>query len=154
MCADVTEALNEDRHLRYGYDANGSLTTKDTDRADGTSQSVVNTYNLQGRLETVTTTEYDDVPSIISTSVVAYKYNPQGIRVEKNVDATVTTYLVDQYNHTGYAQVLEETTGGATTTYTIGDDVISQTIGGATEYLLYDGHGEMLQDGTTPGVTP
>jgi len=50
------------------------------------------------------------------------------------------------YNHTGYAQVLEETTGASTITYTIGDDVIAQfTTGGTTEYLLYDGHGSTRQ---------
>ncbi len=51
--------------------------------------------------------------------------------------ARLTTYLIDAYNHTGYAQVLEETmyeddgqgdwTSISRIHYTIGDDVISQT---------------------------
>jgi len=58
----------------------------------------------------------------------------------------VTNYLIDPYNHTGYAQVLEETTGGVRTTYTIGDDVIAQyNATDGTEYLLYDGHGSTRQ---------
>ena len=75
-----------------------------------------------------------------------------------------TDYLIDPVNHTGYAQVLEETSreadgqGGWTPIsriqYTIGDDVISQTkstwtgsawMANATQYLLYDGHGSTRQ---------
>ena len=58
----------------------------------------------------------------------------------------ITDYLIDQSNHTCYAQVLEETTGSSMITYTIADDVIAQcATGGATEYLLYDGHGSTRQ---------
>jgi len=77
-------------------------------------------------------------------------YNPQGIRVAEieDPDGTpqVTNYLIDPYNHTGYAQVFEETTGGVRTTYTIGDDVITQyKASTGAEQLLYDGHGSTRQ---------
>jgi RHS repeat-associated protein len=62
---------------------------------------------------------------------------------------------VDSYNHTGYAQVLEETIvdnltpSTNTITYTIGDDIITQaTYNGTTsvsKHLLYDGHGSTRQ---------
>ena len=68
---------------------------------------------------------------------------------------TSTVYLNDPYNHTGYSQVLEETTTDVTTgqvtetkVFTIGHDVIAQTTfdaggpaEGTTYTLLYDGHG-------------
>ena len=63
---------------------------------------------------------------------------------------------IDPYNHTGYAQVLEETTDDgvnvSTTYYTIGDDVLAQTVDGTTEYLLYDGHGSTRQLVDTAGA--
>jgi len=73
-------------------------------------------------------------------------------------------YLVDQYNHTGYAQVLEELvfnkanpdpsteTPDSTTTYTIGDDVIAQNVAGTSKYLLYDGHGSTRQLADSTGT--
>ena len=109
-------------------------------------------YNLQNRLSKVK----------VSTdggqnwdSITEYKYNPDGIRVQADDGATVTDYLIDAFNHTGYAQILEETivdnllSTTTTITYTIGDDVISQSsYDGSTvttEYLLYDGHGSTRQ---------
>jgi len=116
-------------------------------------EEVTYEYNLQNRLAKVTTVDY----VAATTTVVAYKYNCQGIRVTKIEDPdgapVVTEYLVDAYNHTGYAQTFEETTGASTTAYIIGDDVLAQATGtGETdiEYLLYDGHGstrQMADDG-------
>ncbi|MCK5804010.1 MAG: RHS repeat-associated core domain-containing protein, partial [Lentisphaeria bacterium] len=55
------------------------------------------------------------------------------------------SFLLDELNATGYAQVLEEwDTHGLATSYTIGDDVLSQTTGTETpltHHFLYDGHG-------------
>jgi len=74
----------------------------------------------------------ETTPSGGPTQVVEYVYNDSGIRVRKIEDPEgtpiVTTYLVDSYNPTGYAQVIEEITDDDGTitrrTYTIGDDVI------------------------------
>ena len=45
---------------------------------------------------------------------------------DPDVDGTITDYLIDSYNPTGYAQVLEEWTDGVLTkTYIIGDDVLA-----------------------------
>ncbi|MHC5062140.1 MAG: RHS repeat-associated core domain-containing protein, partial [Planctomycetota bacterium] len=131
--------------VSYTYDNNGSVTSKTSVKDSQTTQTVTYTYNLQNRLETVTTTPYTGgIPG--TPSVTTYKYNPDGIRIEKDVDGTVTDYLIDPYNHTGYSQVLEETTGSSTITYTIGDDIIAQcATGGTPEYLLYDGHGSTRQ---------
>ncbi len=95
---------------------------------------------------------------------VEYTYNTAGIRVQaysfqqpqnggtKSYEET-TTYLVDTYNHTGYAQVLEEWTGGTLTmTYTIGDDIIAQKDSSGVRFLLYDGHGSVRQHADSNGA--
>jgi len=159
------------RDIHYYYDANGSLTEKVTAIKDEPNpqtnyeEKTTYTYNLQNRLAQIVR-EYDDAGDTIE-EFTAYAYNDDGIRVSKhtwseindthqNDDVTIV-YLVDVYNHTGYAQVLEEMTFNnavpdpltdtpdSLTTYTIGDDVIAQTVDGATEYLLYDGHGSTRQ---------
>jgi RHS repeat-associated protein len=154
------------RIIAYLYDDNGSLTSKTTTEGTTTVEQVAYDYNLQNRLAKVTTTQ--DPQGTPQTTVVEYRYNPSGIRVEKtettSAGRTETHYLVDPQNHTGYAQVLEETVEQYDSSdvflsahriqYTIGDDVISQTTStysggiwtaGGTKYLLYDGHGSTRQ---------
>jgi len=154
------------RIIEYDYDANGSLTSKVTTEGGTTFETVAYEYNLQNRLKKATTTK--DPFGTPQTTVIEYQYNPDGIRVEKKETTSPgkikTYYLVDPYNHTGYDQVLEETTGRYDTSdvllstermqYTIGDDAISQTksiwngstwSANPTQYLLYDGHGSTRQ---------
>jgi RHS repeat-associated protein len=126
-------------------------------------------YNLQNRLSTLTKVRHG---ADTTETVVDYIYDPSGNRTSAEttvtVDSTVeehmlTNYLVDPSNHTGYAQVMEETTVNQLDTtdakriqYTLGDDVISQTkstwnngtstwVVADTQYLLYDGHGSTRQ---------
>jgi len=143
-----------DTTIDYTYDDNGSVTSKTTKVTSSgyTVEEVVYDYNLQNRLEKVTTTPYDEEgePLTEQQTITEYKYNPDGIRVQKIVDSTIVTdYLIDSHNHTGYAQVLEETTDDGenveTITYTISDDVITQSDGTNIEHLLYDGHGSTRQ---------
>lgn len=142
------------------------MTSKVTTEGTTTVESVVYDYNLQNRLAKVTTTK--DPEGTPQTTVIEYQYNPDGIRVEKKETTsdgkTETHYLVDPANHTGYAQMLEETTkrydsydillSTERIQYIIGDDVISQTkstlsgttwTANPTQYLLYDGHGSTRQ---------
>ena len=159
--SDYTGMLNRwgynNSVITYNYDNNGSLTSKITD-AEGTEndKTVSYAYNLQGRLETVTTVDTGD------TSTVEYRYNSSGIRTAKIVDGIETEYLIDSSNHTGYSQVLEEwvdTDGSGPAkraldmTYTIGDDVVAQTDSSNNiNYLLYDGHGSTRQLLDSSGV--
>ena len=146
--------------IYYSYDNNGSMTQKITaltsEQYPETTylEKNVYIYNLQNRLERLET--YDDTQTLVN--VVEYKYNPDGIKIQKtlNPDGTpeVTDYLIDPYNHTGYAQVFVEDDGTNKTSYIIGDDVLAQaTNTNDPEYLLYDGHGSTRQlvasDGTT-----
>ena len=167
------------------------MTSKTTNDGVDDTEVVDYTYNLQGRLETVTTagalTDYDadSLDDDRPIQVVSYIYDPSGIRtgadsIAYNVtdygqsgvenwikqSSSTTDYLIDPANHTGYAQVLEETayeddgqSGWAPVNriqYTIGDDVLAQTTSttsdggvnwsaGDTKYLLYDGHGSTRQ---------
>jgi RHS repeat-associated protein len=69
-------------------------------------------------------------------------YDGDGNRVKKIVGTTTNTYLVDNRNPSGYAQVLEEKTGSTTNLYTYGLDLISQRqVGGTANYYGYDGNG-------------
>ncbi|MHC4456376.1 MAG: hypothetical protein ACYS0I_04630 [Planctomycetota bacterium] len=105
-------------------------------------ETITYDYNLQNRLERVET-DYQNG----TIEIAEYKYNPDGVRMSKLIWAEVggnpqgdvcTDYLIDSYNHTGYAQTLEESIDvtyeegspvsiSHFTTYLIGDDVIAQT---------------------------
>lgn len=154
------------RTISYQYDKNGSQICKTTKKTleDEIIEVVKYEYNLQDRLSKVITTTYSEGDPV-GTETVEYRYDPDGIRTEKTVDGTTRIeYLIDPDNHTGYAQVLEESEYDVTNPaspvllsanyYTLGDDVIAQTkaadFGSGwtqadTEYLLYDGHGSTRQ---------
>ncbi|MGH2272577.1 RHS repeat-associated core domain-containing protein [Anaerohalosphaeraceae bacterium U12dextr] len=118
--------------ISYGYDANGSLTSKTT--SGGTEGY---SYDLQGRLRAYTP---------VTGPSVLYAYDPDGQRIGKTAVTGITEYVVDPYNPTGYSQVLAETTGMTTTCYIHGSDVIGQSVVGASpQYFLYDGHGSVRQ---------
>ena len=91
----------------------------------------------------------------------SYAYNHAGIRVK--ADSTVNgithsrNFLIDSYNHTGYAQILEELNqvgGSPVKSYTIGDDILSQSSSAGVRHFVYDGHGStrMLTD-NAGGIT-
>ena len=138
--------------MAYAYDDNGSLTSQT--RTGGSSpETTTYTYDLENRLATANVSRKEGTNDV---SVVAnYIYNPFGIRVRSDTQSGGSTqhkfFLVDSMNHTGYAQVLEESSSTDTgmtigssaldRSYVIGDDVIDQTTGAATHYLGYDGHG-------------
>ena len=42
----------------------------------------------------------------VGGTTVNYTYNPDGIRTRAKVNGTDIDYLIDPFNHTGYAQVL------------------------------------------------
>jgi len=78
------------------------------------------------------------------STTVTYDYSPDGIRIESVSGGTTTKYLIDPYNHTGYAQVLKTDDDTNKVFYTIGHDVLAQTANIETpEYFLYDGHGSV-----------
>jgi RHS repeat-associated protein len=142
--------------VEYEYDDSGRMITKTTNASTVESYEYNNLDRLVRYTKSIGTTD----------EITEYRYNPDGVRVEKHTwteissvpqsDDVYTSYLVDSYNHTGYAQTIEETVDDGTpetTTYTIGDDIISQyNVTDGAEHLLYDGHGSTRQiadyDGT------
>jgi len=130
----------------YEYYDTGALKSK---TVSGTDPHTVNyEYDFRNRLSKVIETRGD------VDEITEYTYNYAGIRVKSHSwtdgqsDDVYTTYLIDPFNHTGYAQVLEEIVDDGTvtrTTYTIGDDVISQIKDEVVSYLLYDGQGSTRQ---------
>ncbi len=143
------------RTIEYTYDDNGSCVrklTKQTTSPYTIYEDVVYEYNLQNKLYKVTT----DNQQGTTVAVVEYTYNDEGIRVKAisydmprgggtHTNEKTTTFLIDAYNHTGYAQALEESDGTNRTTYTIGDDVISQYNGTSVGHFLCDGLGSVRQ---------
>ena len=134
----------------YGYD-HTQQTAKTVNENGVITNDTTFEYNAQGRMTVVTITSYTDgVASRIEKTT--YGYGNDGIRVsvlheiDTNADgtydtATLTEYLNDPNNHTGYSQVLKTTeysidSESRTVTkeiyYTIGLDQIAQSV---TEYV-------------------
>ena len=129
----------------YTYDVNGSLINK----ANEGKFSYQYGYDLRNRLATASITRKEGTADVTITS--SYAYNADGIRTRAlqtiNGNTQNRYFLLDD-GHTGYAQVFEETAelgGSIIRSYTIGDDVLSQTVTGVTSHLLYDGHGSTRQ---------
>ena len=85
-----------------------------------------------------------------SGSNLTLVYDGDGNRVSQTVNGQTTSYLVDDRNPTGYAQVVEEIINGSVNhTYTYGHDLISQDqVDPATNtwhatFYAYDGHGNV-----------
>lgn len=140
----------------YTYDDNGSLIKKlvadadETDPDTNFEEKTLCSYNLQNRLAEVKVTSDGS-----NWDITTYKYNPGGIRIKKNVNGTETKYLIDSYNHTGYAQVFLERTAPNTTAYVIGSEVLTQAVGtNSAKCLLCDGHGSVRQVANSDGSVP
>jgi RHS repeat-associated protein len=125
----------------YSYDANDRLSSDTYDANGSTTASNGNTYG------------YDSETHLVAlnggaSSIVC---DGDGIRVAKTTNGLTTQYLVDDRNLTGYAQVLEELSGGAVQrVYTYGLNRISQSQTSGTSFYGYDGHGNvrLLTDAT------
>ncbi|HVU09389.1 MAG TPA: LamG-like jellyroll fold domain-containing protein [Verrucomicrobiae bacterium] len=120
--------------VAYLYDANGSLTNK-------TAGTTVNryAYNLENKLAAMV---------VNGTTNATYQYDNQGVRVSATVGGNTTYYLIDANNPTGYPQIMEElpTVGGTPSrSYTIGNEVLAQSVSGVPSYFLPDGHGNNRQ---------
>jgi RHS repeat-associated protein len=152
----------------HAYDANDRLTA-DTHDANGNTltgtintsvPSTVNPQPIPG------SDAYDSQDRLISRfspdgSYVQVKFNGEGHRVEQTVfrfdtqTTTITKWLVDNLNPTGYAQVIEEhvsqnaSPSALSAVFIYGHDLISQdrrqpnTSQWDLSYYGYDGHGNV-----------
>ena len=124
----------------YTYDANDRLTTDTYDANGNTTTSAANTYAY----------DFENHLKSQNGTAVTITYDGDGNRVAKTASGTTTSYLVDDRNLTGYAQVLEEVAGAAQRVYTYGLNRISQSQASGTSFYGYDGHGSvrLLTDAT------
>jgi RHS repeat-associated protein len=116
---------NNDQLTADVYDSNGNT------RTNGSNTFL---YDVENRLTNAT----------VSGTNIVIVYDGNGNRVKKIVGTTTNTFLVDDRNPTGYAQVLEEKTGtNLTRTYTYGLNLISQrdASSGTQNYYGFDGNG-------------
>ncbi|WP_341403488.1 PKD domain-containing protein [Luteolibacter soli] len=117
-------AYNErDQYIGDSYDANGNTTVSDTKGPNGWPVSATDLYSFDNRL--IRRTRGDGL-------AVDILYNTDGDRVAKwvkqdNLNLSITRYLVDRANPTGYSQVVEEKdgTGQLTACYLYGHDLIA-----------------------------
>jgi len=143
----------DDRLTSDTYDANGNTLVGTP--AGSQPVSGTDVYDFQNHL--IRRTRADG-------SIIDVIYDCDGNRVAKTITAgpalslpngsslpATTTYLVDDQNPTGYAQVLEERTNGALSrVYSYGHDLLSQSqiallSGWTTSYYGLDGHGSVSQ---------
>lgn len=143
--------------VSYAYDVVGNRTNRTstvigvsgaTSSFNGNDQLTTDVYDNNGSTRTNgSNIFFYDVDNHLTNATVGgtnvlIVYDGDGNRVRKIVGTTTNTYLVDDRNPSGYAQVLEEKTSGATNLYTYGLDLISQRlVGGAASYYGYDGNG-------------
>ena len=123
------------------YDANDRLTTDSYDQGGDTITSGGNTY----------TYDFENHLQTENSGAVRIIYDGDGNRVSKAAGGVTTTYLVDDRNLTGYAQVLEEISAGTVLrVYTYGLNRISQSQASGTSFFGYDGQGSvrLLTDAT------
>ena len=126
--------------LSYGLDPVGNRTSA-TSGISGLSpisgsfnpddELSAETYDQNGNVTATggRTFAYDAENHLVSMgSTVALQYDGDGNRVAKSVSGTVTRYLVDDLNPTGYPQVVDELNGSGVVqrTYTYGLQRISQ----------------------------
>jgi YD repeat-containing protein len=118
----------------FTYDANDRLNTDTYDNNGNTKASDGKSYDY----------DYENHLTTKDGNGVVIVYDGDGNRVSKKVGNVTTQYLVDDRNHTGYAQVVEEIVGGVVAKqYTYGLDLISQKQTSGVSYYGYDGHGSV-----------
>ena len=131
QCIDADASGDCDIETQYDYDAYGNLAD------DG-----ANTYTYDAAMRLVSVTD-----GVTTTTHTSYDYDGDGNRVAQHITedslTTTTTYVLDVA--TSMTMVLAETTGSDTIFYLHGLDLIAQSDGTSTEYLLADGLGSVRQ---------
>ena len=135
---------------RLAMGANGQVVTYTYDTANRLTRvgEVVYTWDDAGNLldDGMRTYQYDYANRLVAvvsgTLTTTYVYNGDGHRVASAVNGVTTTYVVAVL---GLPQVIVETTGGETTHYVFGHDLLAEQDGTAWAYHLGDGLGSVRQ---------
>ena len=119
----------------YAYDANDRLSSDSYDNNGNTIAAGGTTYSY----------DFENRLTSVNGGEITLVYDGDGNRVAKTVGDVTSRYLVDDHNHTGFAQVVEEITDGSVQrVYTYGRRLISQRAADDTTtfYGTYD-HGSV-----------
>ncbi len=115
----------------YTYDPNGSQLIKDAPGADIETY----TWDASNRLSGATINRGG------TTTNTSYKYDDSGIRSEVTENGVVTKHLTDSMNPSGYAQVIEQTSGGVLLVSTVyGHEPIAQKDESGVSLYLAEAH--------------
>jgi RHS repeat-associated protein len=140
--------------ITYGYDANGSLTSRQTAPLVGSAQKTDETWDLRGRQSGATVSTWNGTIWVVQTTA-GYKYTADGIRSSVTENAVTTMYAIDAMSPSGYAQVIDELVGTtlvASYVYGAGLDPISMNrdtngspLSLESSLFLADGHSGVRQ---------
>ncbi len=153
----------------FGYDSNDRLNGDQYDNNGNTIAGTASQPSALNSQQLLGTDSYDSENRLIQRfgtlnsqpSTLNFVYDGDGNRVREIVNGQVKSYLVDDRNPTGYAQVVEEIAGGVVNhIYTYGHDLISQDqFDGTTgtwraSFYGYDGRGTVrFLSGETGTIT-
>jgi|GEM_PF-557318 len=158
----------ETRTTAYTYDNNGNLTykadeiTRKIDPANpptphfgmfisgqaddpATPQNDAATEYALDMLMSTAYYTYDGFNQLIKStqgnSTIAYRYNGEGLRVEKTVNDEATRFVYDDGGHV----ILETTARGITTARNVyGINLLARIADGQTAYYFYNGHADVV----------
>ncbi|WP_294242138.1 RHS repeat-associated core domain-containing protein [Pseudobutyrivibrio sp.] len=162
LTKETVEDVSGTHVTEYSYDANSNRISKTVDgvvttytynelnqlvQAGDTTYTYDNAGNLVSQSVSgvlVVAYEYDEYNRLISVTGYAagneydasFTYDDDGSRKSKTFNGTTTYYITD--SSSGYSQVLKSITGGETTYYVRGFDLISSSDGTDTNYYLTD----------------
>jgi YD repeat-containing protein len=160
MISTTTQVNNERDVTKYSYDGNGNLTSKTMEivkKIDpvnpptphfgmfipGQAEGGVTEYANE-IVSGISYYSYDGLNRMIKAlpigaSAAEYRYNGEGLRVEKISDGKTTRYM---YEYDKVALELDEK-GTEIARNTHGLNPISRTVDGTTVYYLYNGHADV-----------
>ena len=148
-----TSSLSGVTNQSFGYDWNDRVNGDQYDSNGNTKSAPVSQPSTINSQQVLGTDDYDSENRLVQRtgtngSNVTLVYDGDGNRVVEIVGGQIKSYLIDDRNPTGYAQVVEEIVGGVVNhTYTYGHDLISQdqfdSTAGAwrASFYGYDGRG-------------
>ena len=131
-----------DEITRYNYDPNGNQVGKTSESLSSGSNSAG--FALVQGLASAEINRYNGFNQLIETRAdgvtAGYSYYPGGLRATKTAGGVTTSFILDGGN------VALEIVGSAVTAkYVRGMNLINSTIGGVTNWYLYNAHGDVVK---------
>jgi RHS repeat-associated protein len=132
----------------YTYRPNGLDQLASVTLPNGSTRSY--SYDTRGNLlsDGVATYSYDAANRLIGASAGghtrSYSYDALGRRIGQVADGVATSYVWDEASTYGDIVAERNSSGAVQASYIVGgDQVLAQTRGSTTSYLLYDGQGSV-----------